>query len=310
MKTYFKLKEGKLVSCDAEGATVRVFNVPNEEERKEITEELGIDVYNLDSALDPDEISRVEFDRKHISIIWKLPSKGTETGMAFDVTSMGFFLDGSKLTIISSESSESFLQAEFRSMNTLQGFILRYFAYTTRQYLSQLKAIKQTTAQLELEITSSAANEVFLKMFDLSERLVYYINAIEANGGVLTKLRDRVERFELSIRQIGFLDDIILENRQSARQAQIYSTVLSGLMDARGNMINNNMTTLLKNLTLITVVFLPLNLIASVGGMSEFTLMMKEYGLDWRIAYPLFFIIMAALAWVTLQSLTRYIIRR
>ncbi len=31
-------------------------------------------------------------------------------------------------------------------------------------------------------------------------------------------------------------------------------------MDARGNLVNNNMNTLLKNLTLINVVFLPLNL--------------------------------------------------
>lgn len=310
MKTYFKIKEGKLVLCEKEEATVRVFNAPDDSERIEIVEMLGIDNHNLDSALDPDEISRVEFDRQRTSIIWKLPYKGTHEGSTFDVTSMGFFLDDTGLTIISSESTESLSQTEFRSMNTLNGFLMRYFSYTTRQYLVHLKQIKQTTAQLESEIGSSLANEAFLKMFDLSERLVYYMNAIEANGAVLTKLRDRVERFELSIRQIGFLDDIILENKQSARQAQIYSTVLSGLMDARGNMINNNMTTLLKNLTLITVVFLPLNLIASIGGMSEFTMMIENFGITWEIGYPLFFLAIVAIGWITMQSIRRFITRR
>lgn len=310
MKNYFKLKDGRLIQCNQEEAMVRVFNAPDDAEKAEIVETLGIDTYNLESALDPDEISRVEFDRQRTTIIWKLPYKGTHEGSTFDVTSLGFFLDDAGITIISSESTEPLSQTEFRSMNTLHGFLLRYFAYTTRQYLVHLKQIKQTTAQLETEMSTSMTNEAFLKMFDLSERLVYYLNAIEANGAVLTKLRDRVERFSLSTRQIGFLDDIILENKQSARQAQIYSTVLSGLMDARGNMINNNMTKLLKNLTLITVVFLPLNLVASIGGMSEFTMMIGEYDINWKIGYPLFFLAIFLIAWLTLQSLTRYIIRR
>ena len=71
-----------------------------------------------------------------------------------------------------------------------------------------------------------------------------------------------------------------------SRQADIYSSVLSGLMDARGTIVNNNMNVLLKNLTLINIVFLPLNLIASIGGMSEWSMMTQ--GLDWRISYSLF----------------------
>jgi magnesium transporter len=73
-------------------------------------------------------------------------------------------------------------------------------------------------------------------------------------------------------------------------------------MDARGNIINNNMNILLKNLTLINVVFLPLNLIASVGGMSEFT-MMTQGILDWRTAYFLFLIgmvILGIMTWIFL----------
>lgn len=38
--------------------------------------------------------------------------------------------------------------------------------------------------------------------------------------------------------------------------------------------------------TLINVVFLPLNLIASIGGMSEFSMMTG--GTPWWVSYPLF----------------------
>ena len=100
------------------------------------------------------------------------------------------------------------------------------------------------------------------------------------------------------------LDDIIIEHQQCCRQAQIYSSVLSGLMDARGNIINNNMNILLKNLTLINVVFLPLNLIAGIGGMSEYTRMTEGF-INWPIAYGLFLIamiIMGILTWTFLVN--------
>ena len=130
-------------------------------------------------------------------------------------------------------------------------------------------------------------------MFTLGESLVYYHNALESNGVVLSKLRAATERLRLAGEEIELLDYILIENQQAIKQASIYSSVLSGLMDARGNIINNNMNVLLKNLTLINVVFLPLNLIASIGGMSEFSMMTQH--LDWRISYALFGLGMAVL---------------
>lgn len=49
----------------------------------------------------------------------------------------------------------------------------------------------------------------------------------------------------------------------------MYSTVLSRIIDARGNIISKNMNVLLKNLAIINVISLPLHLLASIGGMPE-----------------------------------------
>jgi magnesium transporter len=74
-------------------------------------------------------------------------------------------------------------------------------------------------------------------------------------------------------------------------------------MDARGNLVNNNMNVLLKNLTIINVVFLPLNLLASIGGMSEFSMMTG--GSDWRLSYGLFSLGLVAIGWLTAVVLRR-----
>ena len=179
-----------------------------------------------------------------------------------------------------------FTDREFRKIIDIRDVMLAFLLRTVRHFVSHLKVIKQISSELEKKITVSMENKHLLQMFNLSESLVYYVDAIEANGAVLAKLRSISAQLGFQERHIEMLEDIILENTQAARQAAIYSSVLSGLMDARGTIVNNNMNVLLKNLTLINTVFLPLNIIASIGGMSEWTMMTT--GLDWRLSYGLF----------------------
>jgi magnesium transporter len=306
MKTCFDIRGKMIVTAASDNGVVSVFSAPNEGETSEILETLGIDDYDLDSALDPDEISRVEFAPDHVSMIWKQPRPvSIEEEIRFEVSSVGLFLRQANLTMIIGQGSIPFPSKDYQGVDSSVDVLLKYLFNTIRHYLGHLKAIKQITVDLESKIGASMENRYLLHMFALSESLIYYLNAIEANGAVLLKLAARAERLGFTKHQVDFLDDITLENRQCARQAQIYSTVLSGLMDARGTIINNNMNVLLKNLTVINVVFLPLNLIAGIGGMSEFTMMTG--GFDWKLPYLLVFLAFGVIGWLTWVLLVRYI---
>ncbi|MEY3107602.1 MAG: hypothetical protein RIT35_1780, partial [Pseudomonadota bacterium] len=57
-------------------------------------------------------------------------------------------------------------------------------------------------------------------------------------------------------------------------------------MDATVGFINVNQNKDIKRLTIISVVFMPLNVLAGIGGMSEFTMMTE--GVPWPIAYGTF----------------------
>jgi magnesium transporter len=133
--------------------------------------------------------------------------------------------------------------------------------------------------------------------------LIYYTNAISGNDTVLTRLRSFAEKQTFLTQTVELLDDLIIENTQCYKQADVYATVFAGLMDARGTLINNNMSLLLKKLTIINIVFLPLNLLASVGGMSEFTMMTQ--GIHWHISYLFFFIGIILIGWLTYFLLGR-----
>ena len=91
---------------------------------------------------------------------------------------------------------------------------------------------------------------------------------------------------------------------------ETYREILTSLMELHMSMLNNQMTraanrtnNTVSRLTLITTVFMPLTLLASVGGMSEWSMMTGPE--NWRIAYPVFMVGMAAIGLVSYYLMRR-----
>ncbi|MDQ8020435.1 MAG: magnesium transporter CorA family protein [Moraxellaceae bacterium] len=309
MKSNYEVHEGGLRPCEEGAGLIRVFVAPGREERKELIEVFGLDSYDLDAALDPDEIPRLEVSTAGTTMIWKQP-KNVSVGaqLRFDVGSAGLFLRPGAMVLVTSEDHVPFGEREFRSVRDASDMLLKMLLHTVHHFQGHLKVIKQITAELGTKINVSMENRYYLQMIALSESLIYYIDAIEGNVAVINKLRAAADRLSFTPSQVDTLHDILLDTQQCVRQANIYSDVLSGLMDARGNVINTNISVLLKNLTLISVIFLPLNLLASIGGMSEFSTWTQH--VDWRIAYAAFVLGMAVVGWCTWMLLTRVLNRR
>ena len=72
-------------------------------------------------------------------------------------------------------------------------------------------------------------------------------------------------------------------------------------MDATVGFINVNQNKDIKRLTVISVVFMPLNVLAGIGGMSEFTMMTE--GIPWPIAYSSFAVGLITIGWITYAGL-------
>ncbi len=300
MVTKFQLSDGVLRATESDENSIHVFTNPDAAERSVLRTTYLLDDHTLSSALDPEEVSRMEVTGSRILLIWKRPENysGGET-FFFNVSSMGLLICPDRLVIIAPEELQ-LLDGAARSApsprSTIEIALLVLFA-SAHHYMEHLRVIRMIARELQAKINRSMENKHLIQMFNLSESLVYYLNAINGNGVVLTRLRAFAEKAGFPPAVLESIDDLIIENNQCFKQAEIYSTVLSGLMDARGTLVNNNMNVLLKNLTLINVVFMPLNLVASIGGMSEFSMMTQ--GFDWRISYGLFAMAMVLIGWIT-----------
>ena len=304
MRQSYQLHSGILLACDDDAAPVQLCIAPTAAERDWLRQRFGLDAHTLASALDPDEISRVEFHPDSLFLIWKRPESYTgNENCTFEVSSFGMLLDERQLLLISTADS---LLCGLHQRHDLQrplDVLLALLLSNIHHYQGHLKVIKLVARELQQRFNQTMHNSHLLQMFGLSESLIYYLNAIQSNGTVLGRLRDYGERSGFEAATLALLDDLIIENEQCIRQAEIYASVLSGLMGARGNLLNANMNEMLRKLTLINVVFLPLNLIAGIGGMSEFSMMTQA--LPWWLSDPLFIAALAGLAGLMLLGLRR-----
>jgi magnesium transporter len=73
------------------------------------------------------------------------------------------------------------------------------------------------------------------------------------------------------------------------------------LMDASVGFININQNKVIKRLTVVSVIFMPLNILASIGGMSEFSMMTQ--GIPWPVSYTIFTVGLVVVGWLTLVIL-------
>jgi magnesium transporter len=75
------------------------------------------------------------------------------------------------------------------------------------------------------------------------------------------------------------------------------------LMDATVGFINVNQNKRVSQLTVAGVVFMPLNVLAGIGGMSEFSMMTKDFNVEWPVAYGAFMVGMVIVGWGTYSIL-------
>ena len=283
---------------DREGI-ITVYSAPTEEEKNFLIEEFGIDEHTLNSALDDDEISRVEYESNHVAVIMKRPSNyEADRTLEFRVSSVGAFLFKDRIVVIQSEQTPLFEhgRAPIRG-RSIPGILLRLLHHSTHHFLEHLRIVKTISDKIEEQIEFSLTNKALVNMFTLQKSLTYYENATNANLLLMLKLRSDARKIGFNEEEIDFLEDITVENKQCDKLSGIYSEILSAMSGARVSVVNNNLSVAMKYLAIINIVFMPINVIVGMGGMSEFTSMTDH--LWWPHAYSALIMIIVVVGYIT-----------
>lgn len=264
-----KLCDSRLVESDEANGQILVYINPLEAERRDLVDRLKIDEHTLSSSLDPDELSRLEFEPDHTAMIFKRPRNYSSADeFLFKVASTGMFLFKDRLIIVLAEDAPLFEGRQFTRVNSLLEVALKLVYRSIFHYEEHLKVINLISTQLEEEIATAMENKHLLNLFTLEKSLVYYLNALNSNGVLIEKLRNNAVKIGFTQDNLEFLEDIVIENSQCREQARIYSQVLSGLMDARVSIVSNNLNLLMKTLTLVIICIMLPQLVVSIFSMN------------------------------------------
>lgn len=297
----YRLEQGKVVEVDADDAPILMVIEPSPAERAELVTRFQIDAHNLGSALDPNELPRMELEDNHLAVIFKHPkSYQAADNFHFLTNSVGLFLFQDRLVIVAAFDMGGFGGRAYSKIQNLQLLFLRILSQCVVSFTGHLQVINDIATELESKLVTAMENRSLLMMFAIEKSLVYYVNAVSANGRVIERLKANarnVQTIGLTPEMIDYVDDVAIENAQCLEQAQVYANVFAGLMDARASIVSNNLNQLIKTLTVITVVFMPLNVLASIGGMSEFTRFTE--GVPWPVAYALFCLGLIGIGYIT-----------
>ncbi len=265
----FVLSNGKLLESDSDESNVLIYVHPDETEKRLLIEKYKVDEHTLNSALDPNELSRLEFEPDHVAVIYMRPKSYTvQDNFLFRLLSTGLFLFKNRLILVMEDDTPILTGKYFARISSFQDLVLKLFYQSINHFMGHLKVFNMMSEELEHKINASIENRYLLNMFTLEKSLVYYLNAIDSNGALIEKLKTNSLKIDFAAEHLELLDDLIIESKQCSRQAEIYSQVLSSLMDARASIVSNNLNQLIKRLTIITIGIMLPTLIVSIFSMN------------------------------------------
>jgi magnesium transporter len=271
---------------DADDGPIWIVTSPDDADRRYLVEALKIDEHTLASALDPDELSRVEQEPEHVAVILKRPkSYSKEDDFLFKVLSNGLFLFKDKLVVVMGEEAPVLdaTRIPYKAGGTPIDALLRILYRTIFHFLEHLRVIAMLSDSLEKRINESFDNRHLLNLFKLEKSLVYYVSGISSNGTAIDRLRNAAPKLGFTQEQVEFLEDIAIENQQCFRQAEINSNILASMMDARVSIVSNNLNLTMKTLTLITLAIMVPTFVVSAFSMNVPIPLAEHGGAFWLV---------------------------
>ncbi|WHH61431.1 magnesium transporter CorA family protein [Petroclostridium sp. X23] len=274
MLGYYKTIEGRIQPIDRieEGCWINMI-CPNEEEIESVLRTLHVDAGFLKAALDDEETSRIEIEDNQTLIIIDIPlAQKDQDAIIFSTIPLGIVItDKNIITICLKENSviREFSDGVAKNVytNLKTRFILQLFFKVATRYLQYLKQIDKISNEVEKQLHRSMKNKELIQLLDLEKSLVYFSTSLKANEITMEKIL-RGRTIKLYEEDQDLLEDVLIENKQAIEMSNIYSSILSGTMDAFASVISNNLNIVMKFLTSVTIVLSLPTMVASFYGMN------------------------------------------
>lgn len=164
--------------------------------------------------------------------------------------------------------ARSYFQRKLRpAERTPVGAALTLALRVGADYILHLDHLDQRIEDMERTLHDSMRNEELLSLLQLQKTLIYFITAMKGDMAVLERM-GRAPELPLEPKETALWEDALIEIRQASDMAEIYSQTLTGLADAMGAVVSNNLNGVMKFLTGVTIVMMIPTIFAGFYGMN------------------------------------------
>ena len=274
MKKIFKTFEAEMrqISVPEKDCWISLVK-PTEKELAEVAEQYSIEPDDLRAALDEEERSRIELEDNYTLILVDIPAVEKSKGKDIYTTEpLGIILAKDAIITVCLEETPVLYALKQKHANELRThmrtrFVLQILYRNASLYLQYLRVINKLSDKIEQKLHGSTENRELIELLELEKSLVYFTTSLRSNEVVLEKLlkSDRMKKYP---EDEDLLEDVIVENRQAIEMANIYSGILSGMMDAFASVISNNLNIVMKFLAVMTIVLSVPTIIFAAYGMN------------------------------------------
>jgi magnesium transporter len=258
----------------------------------------GVHPLVMEDILNTDQRPKIENYGEDLFIVLKMLSYDEKKG-EISAEQVSLVLRSNAVLSFTEKEKGAFtpIQERLRSgKGRLRKMGADYLAYTlldiiVDHYFAILEKLSEKIEELEEKLVTNPTTPILQKIQNLKREMIFLRKWVWPLREVISSL----ERGESSWIQEGtrfYLRDVYDHTIQVMDTVETFREVLSGMMDIYLSSINNRMNAVMKVLTIIATIFMPLTFLAGVYGMN-FKHMPE---LEWQWGYPLLWVFMILIA--------------
>ncbi|MDH6303814.1 magnesium transporter [Parabacteroides sp. PF5-5] len=272
---------------------------PTQDDILYLTEELKVPESFIADIEDTDERPRVEHEGNWLLTILRIPIVENGKSIPYTTVPIGIMTNDDVIVTLCyyrTDVVKDFILHTRRKGVLIRNkyeLIMRLIHSSAVWFLKYLKKINNEVTDAENALAKSIRNEDLLHLMNLQKSLVYFNTSIRGNEVMFNKLQSIFQEPAFRI-DSELLEDVDTELKQAHNTVNIYSDILTGTMDAFASVISNNVNTIMKRMTSISIILMVPTLIASFYGMNIINYAEElPYGFIVIIIASLFFSAMA-----------------
>lgn len=246
---------------------------PDREEIENLMEQYNIPEDFIRDPLDSEESSRIEYDEDtgYSLIIIDLPivNSTNRSVLSFVTIPLGIII-GNGIIVTVCDAENEFLENLPKrdiNLNFHSRFALEILTTIADHYNRNLRLLNKSRIRIEKELKNNITNKQLFKLMEVEKSLVYFLAALKGNDTIIKKLfrLPAIKRFE---EDEELLEDLIIENNQAIETTELHQRILESITTSYASLLSNDMNTIMKTLTLFTVLLTLPTLVFSFFGMN------------------------------------------